>query len=195
MPYLDDPEIPQISSADACRAAGIDAATLKNWLSRSPAVLPLAITERVPAGARTVFLFPMRRVYQLAIIAELVRMGLTPKVAAAHATRFTDSGGTSYGGHTRLPGRLFESAETFLVASTTNDSARVVAISPDTHLTKVLADLSPASSGAFFLNLGHVYYRVRSELGLPLRPGASIGEAKAKVAVSDQLERVGAGAE
>lgn len=161
MNYVDDLDTAQFSSAEACRAAGIEQATLKNWLSRDPPIM--AGSDRQVIGGRTLFLFSLRRVCALAIVAELVRGGIAPKQAVAWALRFTESSGTAKGPHglvRRLPGQLFADLHTYLIA--TVDAHRVVGVDP----LDPIALAEAIGQGGYVLELGHVINRVRDTLGL-----------------------------
>jgi hypothetical protein len=66
MSYSDDPNQPQFFSADLCAAANIDAATLKNWISREPYALRLSEDDRRAFGTGRSHLFTFRTVVQAA---------------------------------------------------------------------------------------------------------------------------------
>jgi hypothetical protein len=98
-------------TADACRAAGINSVTLKNWISRDPPAVLLTASDRASHVSGRPHLLTFRRVMQIAITAELVRLGWGPRAAAIAAASFTDSGNSR-----RPPGELYEDGITLLVA-------------------------------------------------------------------------------
>ncbi len=164
MPYLNILDLPQISSSDACRAAGIDSATLKNWLSRKPPIL--SEVDRETRGGRSIFLLSLARVFELAIVAELVRGRIQPQQAAAWATRFTRFGGVASKGEARHPGHLFPRSHTYLVATPDSDQAKVIAVDP----SDPIALLGAIGTHAHVLALNTVVLRVRGALDLPAAP-------------------------
>jgi hypothetical protein len=173
MAYADDLNLPQFSSDLACEAAGIDAATLKKWISRKPPAVFLLRNERRKVGNRTFLSFSLRRVLQIAIIAELVDIGLSPMDAAFSAAAFTDSEDSIHG---RRPGALFSQDNTLLLIRSKVD-AEVVNESSALSWRQILRSKSgspPAPPKGVLLDLNSIDRRVRTVLGLPLtaRPGA-----------------------
>lgn len=117
MPFVPDPNLPQIPAADACRAAEIAPVTLKNLTRPTKAdphpALHVGEEEIVVRGKKTRFLFTLRRVYQMAIIRELSFVGIQPRRAGMLAFDFTDTLGDSL--QPRGLGRLFPQGDTVLV--------------------------------------------------------------------------------
>lgn len=117
MPYSDNPDQPQFFSADLCRAANIDAATLKNWISREPYAIRLRDEDRRAIGTGRPHLFTYRTVLQAAICAEFVALGLPPRRAGALAELFMNF---DYGDvrdpKRREAGELFPTGRTVIVA-------------------------------------------------------------------------------
>lgn len=179
-----DPQafVDRFTSAQVAAAARISPDTLKNWVSRRPAVVILNQYDEAGGGKGSRNLFSLNRVMQVAIMADLVRLGWGPNDAAVAAIRFTDIGGVAAGWvgeeeikPTRSPGALFETGETILVgrpprAGEHAPFAQVLNVQPkDTwttlaHLMQVCAD-DPA--GATILNIGDIMLRVRLSLNLP----------------------------
>ena len=95
MNYQADIDLPQVHPADAVAAAPTDLVTLRNWSRPSRAdphpALHIAADERVPWGTRERFSFTLRRVYQIAIVVELVRFQIAPRQAGMMAFAFTDT--------------------------------------------------------------------------------------------------------
>jgi hypothetical protein len=172
MAYVDDVHFPQFPSDLACEAAEIDAATLKNWISRKPTAVMIGNEERIEVGDRTSFRFTLRRVLQLAITSELVRLGYGPRDASLHAAHFTDIETT-----TEIPGRpnhrmgeLFSKHYTLLIVYSTN-YAEVVNVKADDMWRLVLRSGIGAPqrlTAATIVNLNEIDRRVRTTVGLPL---------------------------
>jgi hypothetical protein len=113
--------------AAACYATLIDRKTLDNWIERE-AVL-LSDDDRREAGERKRYTFLFDRIVQIALAAELVKLGVQPRRASLAAAAFTDmSGGITPGFPRRLPGQLFQGAHTFLILSAEEEFAKVVPV-------------------------------------------------------------------
>src|SRR5690242_18694232 len=120
-------------AGEVARAAGIEPTVLQNWLNRG--VILMSAGDREAAGAGRVRLFSFRRALQVAIAAELTRLGVPVSDAARHALEFTDIGGTAGGFRkdredepdppSRPPGELFPEGKTFLIVYP-GDRAEVV---------------------------------------------------------------------
>jgi hypothetical protein len=175
--YADDLHLPQIPSADACRAAGIEQVTLKSWISRKPSAVLLSDAERAEAGERTRFLFTLNRVNQIALTAEGVGLGLGPRAAALIAASFTDgtSGITDTGAPvSRGLGELFPTGQTLLVAYPGGQVGYVLNATADTPWHRALSAMGLTPAACTLLNVNQVVWRVRSALELPVivQPGA-----------------------
>jgi hypothetical protein len=117
MPYSENPDLPQFFSADLCRAANIDAATLKNWISREPFALRLREEDRRAIGTGRPHLFTYRTVLQAAICAEFVALGLPPQRAGGLAELFMNLGyGDARDPKRRKAGELFSTGRTVIAA-------------------------------------------------------------------------------
>lgn len=166
MAYADDIHLAQFPSDLACEAARIDAATLKNWISRKPSAVFLADDERVQAGERSFFRFSYRRVMQLAITAELVAVHISPREAAWMAAAFTDTDDNVDG---RRLGELYQ--ENFTVLVVTSSGAFVVnaAAKQNWRTLYKLSPIAPSQATlSIALDLNQIDMRVRTVLGLPL---------------------------
>lgn len=146
-PYVDDPDIPQFFSLDVCRAASIKYLLLKNWVNRSPPAILISnedreklkgvkgpSLERVADGPKRAYLFTFRRVMQVSITADLVRLGIPPRKAGVAAACFTDVGDTEGGwvGESRPaflvcrnPGQLYKDGITVLIVRSTDQYGEV----------------------------------------------------------------------
>jgi hypothetical protein len=110
---------------DACAAASIKPSALRDWFNREPAIILLRKNDRQTAGLDRAPLLTLRRVYQIALTAELIRLGVMAQRAANLAAMFTDldggekpAKGRSHANDAiREAGRLFPSGGTFLVAN------------------------------------------------------------------------------
>ncbi|UPJ27086.1 hypothetical protein [Bradyrhizobium sp. CW1] len=165
MAYLDDLNLPQFPSDAACEAAQINLPTLKNWISRKPPAVFVADDERVQVGERTSFRFTLRRVLQIAVVAELVRFRIGPSDAAWMAAEFTDS---QKDFEDRRPGELFKKDFTVLVVSSSQLSSLVNASAQTSWRLLPKLSLNPSSSSNIIVNLNHIDMRVRVSLGLPI---------------------------
>lgn len=174
MSYIDDPHIPQIPSAEACKAAGIDQTTLKGWISRKPPAILLTNEERSALELGGRFLFSLNRVVHIALVAELVRLKIGPRDATLIAAGFTDTGkGPLFpGDEHRNPGALFKTGQTLLIYDLSRDQfGRVIKADPKDSWHDVMCSQGRSSSvAAIIVNVNTVVERVRSALGLPFKP-------------------------
>ena len=170
MNYQDDADLPQFSSEAACEAAGIDSATLKNWISRKPSAVTIGEDERVTAGKKTTYRFSLRRVLQIAITAELVRLGYGPRDASLHAAGFTGPEPEPLPGRTAHPmGELFRKNFTLLLIYPGGHSEVVNVKADDAWRIVMRAGLGVGRQpAATIVNLNDIDRHVRTTLGLPL---------------------------
>ena len=170
MNYQDDADLPQFPSEAACEAAGIDSATLKNWISRKPSAVMIGENERVKAGNKTTYRFSLRRVLQLTITAELVRLGYGPGDASLHAARFTDPEPGSLPGRTAHQiGELYRKNFTLLLIYPGGHSDVVNVKADDAWRIVMRAGLAAGRQpAATIVNLNDIDRHVRTTLGLPL---------------------------
>ena len=159
MTYHRDLYHPQITSADACRAAGIDSATLRNWVSREPATILLDKNERLP-GDRPTFVLQIATVYQIAIVAALVKLGLKPSQASQWAWTFTEVDEKG-----RPAGTLFKKEFTYLAGDAAMERPQVLNITESTKAWDVLT-LTDVGGPVILLNLNGILTNVNRELGI-----------------------------
>lgn len=191
--YVPDIGVAQFFSGDACKAAGIDGATLKNWMTREPPALLVseedrakfreqgfdiggAISERLAGGSGRSHLFTYRRVMQMALVAEMVALGLSPRRAGTLALGFSDVGeAVAYWGGgpapeiPRWPGELFPEGRTVLVAYPGDDHSQVINVPAGKPTYSVLEALrvgTRRSGSAIIVDVNVVDDRVRASLGL-----------------------------
>ena len=162
----------RFSSSEACTAAGIDQATLKNWVSRDPPALLLSANERVAAGQRGSFSFSFARVMQLALVAHMVALGFAPRRAGMIAQCFTDYGDASSGwvgeGHpktARLPNELYESGWTILLTHQGDDTGEVVNVEPGQAWDPFFSQGRGFQRVALSLNINFIMSDVLDRLG------------------------------
>jgi hypothetical protein len=157
--------IKQFYIGEAAQAAGIDTNTCRSWLKRGSIVL--SDEDRAAAGAGRPQLLSLRRVLQIAITAELVKLGMSVKDAANAAIPFTDLGetvtwwveGEDPPEMGRGPAELFSDASATLLA-VKPDGGHVVRADRNTIFTEVMAGEPIA-----FLYLDPLVHRVKRALG------------------------------
>lgn len=160
---MDDLDTPQFALSDACRASRIEPNTVRAWLSRGHLVLGGGDLKASANGkAHTI---SRRRVYQIAISAELASLGIPPRRASMLAAGFSDvgngEGDPDNRGGERLPGCLYEGDRTWLIAQGQEETSRIVRVSADISALGLLASLTEA---AVILPLDIVIRRVERAL-------------------------------
>jgi hypothetical protein len=182
MAYSSNPDQPQFFSADLCNAANIDAATLKNWISREPCALRLRDEDRRAIGAGRPHLFTYRTVLQAAICAEFVTLGLPPRRAGSLAELFMNWGyGDVRDPKHREGGELFPTGSTILVAFPVGpQTEKELWVSHTINLNEQtkLSDLFKLNGGrnmttAVILDVTTVSERTRKAFGDDYRPSFS----------------------
>jgi hypothetical protein len=190
MHYVDDLDAPQFFTADACKAAGIEQSTLKNWIVRSPPAILISEEdrasigaagpshERMAGGSGRSHLFTFRRVMQIALCAELVRLGFPPRKAGLIAAGFTDLGIGSFGWvgepfkptkRERGPGELYANGLTILVAEPETGLGRVINVDPTKpKLWELFYSGTQRTTSAAVVNVTAVWARVIESLGLDM---------------------------
>jgi len=88
-------DVPQFLLGDAAFTADLSTTVLKAWLSREPLIIALGETDMKPLGKGSARIFTLRRVVNICVTAELVRMGVTPKMAGVIGFQITDEMGRS----------------------------------------------------------------------------------------------------
>lgn len=177
--------VARFTSAEVCKAARISAETLKNWVSRKPAIVLLNEKDQAGGTRGVPNFFSLNRVLQIAIMADLVRLGWNVRPAAWAAIAFTDIGET-VGGWVgdpppalgRMPGQLFADGETLLIARPPASGqerpfAEVVNVAPTTSWADIKQQFAAdifGPNGATVLSLSDIMFRVRMALGLPSVP-------------------------
>jgi hypothetical protein len=116
------------TAAEVFKATGVPQKKSYQWDDRSVTVP--SRKDKLASSSGDPHLRSIETVYQIAITAALVSLGLLPKRAACAARKFTDEGQTG-----RAPGALFARGRTVL--KVTADCATVKNIFPDTSFTDV----------------------------------------------------------
>ena len=83
-------DVPRFLLGDLAAVTDMTETTLKAWLSREPKVIPLGPYDKPALGKGSAREFTLRRVISVAIIAELVRLGIAPAKAGFWAYTLTD---------------------------------------------------------------------------------------------------------
>lgn len=175
MPYIDNPDAAQFLAGDACKAAGIDNATLKNWIHPDRRAILMSEDDRRAMGSGRAHLFTFRRVMQIALTAELVQLGFPPRKAGIMAAGFTDVGDgvAAFGDEIpppteRLPGELYRDGYTMLVAFPDEDRGHIRKVVPKTTALELMFKQGAGQrSTAVLVNVSFVDRRVKAALGLP----------------------------
>jgi hypothetical protein len=172
MDYVENPDLPQFPRDAACAAARIDLATLEDWASQVPPALPAAEDDKADPSRGPVLSF--RQVMQVAIAADLVKLGFTPERAYVVAGRFSDMGDGSPGLHNevitkaRWPGQLYPVGFTILVARHDNEAANVLNVGRSTTFADMLTDSLWPDEAVVLVNINAIDRRVRGSLGLSI---------------------------
>jgi hypothetical protein len=173
---IDPDAVPKYLSQPASKAAGISISTLSNWVFRSPPAVPLGRdAEGQKRGKGNALLFSFNRVLQIALTAELVDYGFSPRQAAGMVFPFTDGTSAYEPGASgwseepyeevakrlRMPGKLFPVGQTVLVISKESAVGTVVNVRDDTVFKDVLP---PDGKGVLLIPIDPIYWRVRDAL-------------------------------
>ena len=86
-------DIPQFLLGDAAYAADIPTNGLKAWLGRDPKVIWLGDKDTKSLGRGSARVLTLRRVINIAIVAELVRLNVAPQKAGEIAVLMTEVAG------------------------------------------------------------------------------------------------------
>lgn len=179
---VDHADAPQFLATDVCRAAGISAATLKNWISRSTGdagpVIPMTDVDRKASASGSPHLFSFRRVMQVALTQRLAALGIPVKRASLAALKFTDIGGSERAYHAgeipivRGPCEHFMEGDTYLVLFAGDETpGRLINVKDgEDALPKIEAQayMRGMSGVAAIVTVKHVEIEVRQTLGLPI---------------------------
>lgn len=173
MPDLDSPDYTVAQAADALDLSRF---TARDWF-KDKLIRPDTLRGDVDAPAGGTRKLTLRRVYQLAIMAELVRKsGMSAKVAGSLAFGFSDLSTSppdpDCGAAERQPGHLYEHARTWLIAHEGSTASRIVRIDPAAKpadlLNTLLRIVRPRYEDEFavVLPLDGIIERVNRSLGI-----------------------------
>jgi hypothetical protein len=151
-----------------------------SWLSREPAIILLRKSDQPATGVDHRHLLTLRRVFQIALTAELMRLGVTAQRAGNLAALFTDQGGERPAvrpsnpdyAH-RLPGHLFANGSTVLVANKGRFGPIISAVT-NTPFAEVF---TRHNSNVLVVNVGEMVDRVLAALRLTEQGTASADQA------------------
>jgi hypothetical protein len=178
MTQTPQPDVPMFFTGDVCRAVGVDQVTLKNWIARGAILMSdedrarLGVEgpshERLATGSGRSHLFTLRRVVQIALIAELVRLGFSPSKAGVLALGFTDVGKGSIDENgkpaiQRFPGQLHKSGHTLLIAHPDQETSTIINADLNASLHTIFQSGAEGSSAAV-VNVSEVCARVCAAL-------------------------------
>jgi hypothetical protein len=176
-PSMIDLDASCFTTSDACIAAAIGPTTLKSWLGCEPAIILLRENDQAASGAGHEHLLTLRRVYQIALTAELMRLGVAAQRAGNLAALFTDQGGEKPADWRsnpdymlRRPGHLFESGCTVLVAN--KDDSRFGPIISAVTNVPLMADFKQHKTSAIVAEVDEVVGRALWALRL-IKPGTT----------------------
>lgn len=131
---------------------GVPAPTLQRLLQRNHITLqPCDVPSRGCGENRG---FSRRRINQLALTSELMRVGIAPARAAKAAYKFSDEGNLG-----RPVGELFPLGKTFLVGLPGGEN-KVVNVPPDLSIADALVN----DTAAFIINVTRVIERITEKL-------------------------------
>ena len=147
---------------NVARAAGVADGVVRSWLDRG--LITMAEGGRDAAGRAQSRLFPIETALQVAVAAELMRLGFTASRATRLALSFSDSGTTD-----RLPGELFDDDKTILAVWPHLEAGKVIRAS---SIASIFAGAGVSAASAAFLDLNEVYRNTAARLGAPLPDAA-----------------------
>ncbi|RDE10349.1 hypothetical protein [Pelagibacterium lacus] len=149
---------------DAADASGLRESVVRSWVERRHIVL--SDQDRDAAGRGQTRLFTFETILQIAIAAELTRLGFASGHACRMARKFAHSGNPD-----RLPGRLFRDGKTLLVVRPGTDNAHVVR---ETDLADAFAVSGPDEAAVAIVDLNKIYRNTAARLRLPVEDVARL---------------------
>ena len=176
---LDRPSFPTV---DVAERLNIPFSTISNWLTRRD----IRALERDPHELRSPGTgrsrrFSLRRVLHIALMAQLVRVGLAPRAASYAALRWTDDSDSparyAADAHDptkdRNPGELFKDGKTLFIVwhgldgTEDNPDAAVVRYTDTSELDDLFSPNKSRQADAItVIDLGELDYRTRAALGV-----------------------------
>ncbi len=162
-----DMDEPLYTVAQAAEAAGVVVGTLRNWLQLGTVSLQKADASAPAGGTR---LLSHRRVLQVAVMVDLIALGVAPARASRLAFGFSDlatGAGPDNGMTMRAQGALYSEPFSILVAHPHAQWPRVLWAKTTTPATSFLfAQTAHGMLSGLFLPLDPLVKRVHVVLGL-----------------------------
>ncbi len=130
--------------AVACGALDIPIETFRSWLKKEVVHFSDEEIERKPNGLAHRLTYTT--VLRLAIMAELMKFGMSPKKAWTSGFYYTAAGGVWTGKRktTRLPGELFQEGQTWLIVPAEDELPKVANFKRDDLAALLAAHASSA---------------------------------------------------
>jgi hypothetical protein len=167
MPYTDDPDLRQfrVPAALAALSREVPMHTFRNWTRKGERAVLLDEDDGRLAEADGLMWLHFRHVAQLAIVAELVALGMVPRAAGIAAAKFTCAADPKRGG----PCVLYPKGETLLLVTEDMPGGRIANAPPGAQLMSLLADANgkPLRVGVRFVWLNVIIGGLRKHFGLP----------------------------
>ncbi len=154
------PTTTTFGTCDVADAAGVRESVLRSWVERR--LIVMTVSDRDAAGRGQTRLFSFETALQVAIAAELDRLGFSPRRACAVARKFAHSGTPD-----RLPGQLFRDGKTLLIVYPDREH---VACADDVASIFAARDLS--ASSVVIVDVNAIYRNTAARLGLPVDAAA-----------------------
>jgi hypothetical protein len=151
-------------TCDVADAAGLRESVIRSWVERKHIVM--SDDDRDAAGRGQTRLFSFETALQIAVAAELTRLGF----ASGHACRVARSFAHSGNPH-RLPGQLFRDGKTLLVVYPESQRADVV-LADD--LTSIFAHAGVSHASVAIVDINTIYRNTAARLGLPADEAARL---------------------
>ena len=165
MTFANDLDAPQFLTSEVCSGTRTSPSTLKNWVSKKSPIIVMKNSDRRAHASGSTHRFSLRRVIQIGITSDLVKLGVNPRPAAKAAIKFTD-----FGDNKRPPGFHFASGNTFLVIPPGDKSAHIVNVTDDASVMKLLSQTTINDGenpvGITILNLTETETWIRNRLGI-----------------------------
>lgn len=151
-------------TCDAARVAGLPESVIRSWVERR--IVVLSDKDRDAAGRGQTRLFSFETMLQIAVGAELVRLGFGARDACRAALVFAHTGNEH-----RHPGQLFRDGKTFLVVRPGTAPARVVR---EADLPDAFAASRPGDATVAIVDLNQIYRTTAGRLRLPVDDAARL---------------------